>query len=607
MLKAFAAAALAAVLAACTAPVPTRPGAGGSPSPAFPSPAGSASLAQADEHFFSGRYTDAEREYRDLAGQGDAHAKAHLAILLAYESRFHESVQQARAAVAAISDSANLARLTRALDWSGETPAAVAAGQKAVAAQPVDPIAHDYLAEAYADAGRYAESRDQLAQAQKQALTVYQRAEVDREWSNYYRDRGQTTDELNYVNIARQAEPGFPERVFELAREYYGAKPSRVSDARAQLAAGLKGHDGEYPLFVEAGDSALAGNDRTTAESYYHQALAASPGGEAATLGLSQIYVAIKRDPGTAHSLLVTALKAHPDSSAVYQYLFYLDQLVLKKDPLSEIKPIAASAPPGLAQERKSAYDTVDAYRRNTSEGPLHTDTALEKAAQAHAYYVLFNFNNPALDGLGIHAEVSSLPGFTGANSAERDRVFGYRGYQGSEVINHTFTAEAAVEVWVDSVYHRYPLTGRETVDFGFGEASVSTYSVNVMDVGIGPPQTSQPILYPARNQAGIPPGFTGNELPDPAPNANYPIGYPVTVQVGAANTLALTSAVIAGADGKPLPLYVLPPGGQDVANNELAVMPRSPLKPSTTYTVTIVGRLDGRPWSISWKFTTTA
>ena len=51
-------------------------------------------------------------------------------------------------------------------------------------------------------------------------------------------------------------------------------------------------------------------------------------------------------------------------TSAVYQYLYYLDQLVLKTDPLSEIRPIAPRAPPGLAQERKSAYDTVDEYRR---------------------------------------------------------------------------------------------------------------------------------------------------------------------------------------------------------------------------------------------------
>ena len=598
------AAILAVLLGAACQPRAALPGGGASPSPG---PGAAQALARADDDFFSGRYGAAETAYRGLAEQGDAHARAHLALLLTYESRFEDAVAEARQAVSARRDSVTLARLTRALDWSDEIPAALAAGAAAVQAAPVDPVAHDYYAEALSDAGRYAEAEAQLVLGERQALTPYQVAEAAREWSNYYRDRGQPDDELNYVEIALRYEPGFPERSVELAREYYGTLPARTADARNALRRALDGHAEEYAVILSAADAAFLGKDVTTGERYYRQALAVEPGGPAAAVGLAEILVAVKRDPSGAHDALLDSLRRHPDSSAVYQYLSELDALVLKRNARAELAPIAPQAPAALGAERASAYGSVDAYRGQVALGALHPNAALEQAALAHAYYYLFNFGQASLNGLGVHSEDRSLPGFTGVNSAERDRHFGYQGYQSSEVINHTFTAEAAVEVWADSVYHRYPLLGRESADLGYGEAQVGSLSINVLDLGVGPPATGAPLVYPAAGQADVPGAFTGNEIPDPAPTAQYPIGYPITVQAGGADTIVLGIVSVSGPGGAPLRLYLLNSGSQDLGSNELAILPRSPLKPATTYTVTVIGKLDGRSWSKTWTFTTAA
>ena len=59
----------------------------------------------ADARLYAGDYDGAEASYRALAGDGVAGAASHLSTLLAYESRFEESVATARAGVQARTDS----------------------------------------------------------------------------------------------------------------------------------------------------------------------------------------------------------------------------------------------------------------------------------------------------------------------------------------------------------------------------------------------------------------------------------------------------------------------------------------------------------------------
>ncbi|HEX6489239.1 MAG TPA: CAP domain-containing protein [Candidatus Dormibacteraeota bacterium] len=590
-----AAAAFAALLVAACSPAPALhlPAQAASPRPG-------AALAAADAEVWSGRWSEAERDYRRLAGAGDAHGHSHLALLLTYESRLVEAVAEAQEAVREEPDSDTYARLTRALDWSNDLPAALACGAKAVAASPADPMALDFYGEVLSDTARFTDAEPVLRRAEAAARNAHERAEAAREWSNYYRDRGSSVDELNYVEIAAKYEPAFPSRTVELANEYFGAGPGRLVDARTQLDSLVKRYPAEPEVLATAGDAAFNADQTADAERYYRAALARAPGDPMASLGLAEVLVAQDHDPTGARSELLASLRAHPSAEAVYQYLDELDSLVLHIDPARD-SPVVPT--PLVSGEEQSAYQAVNSQRAELGLMPIKVNTALAEAARAHAYYVLFNWGRSDLSGLGIHSEDSGAPGFTGATSIDRDLHFGYPGYQSAEVINHTLTSAAAVEVWIDSVYHRYPLVGRESADFGYGEAQVGSLAVNVMDVGIGVPQTSTAILYPHNGQTQVPAFFLGNEVPDPAPGAQYPLGYPITVAVGGADALSLKSATLAPLGGAGVPVIIDRPGQAGLNANELAVLPMSPLQPGTIYEVRLQGQLDGRPWSATWSF----
>ena len=599
--RALLAAAVALVAAsACQAP--------GAASQSTPTPGTSVAVdkqvAAADQRFWSGDYDGAEADYQALAKAGVPGAASHYAIFLAYQSRFSEAVAQARAAVEQKADSAALARLTRALDWSDDVDAAVAAGGRAVTTRPVDPLAHAYYAEALADAGRFADAQRELHLAEKaDPPDGYARAEIFREWANYYRDTGDSQAELNNTELAVKTQPRFPERTLELARYYYVQQKREQAHAALDAASKLST---SYGFHVAAGDSAFYAGDLTAADAQYQAALGVTPAGATASLGSAVVKVVGARNFASAHDTLLAALKHDPTNSTVYEFIWYLDQLVLKKDPVAELTPIAPVLPSALAADRKSALDTVNAYRQQAGVPPVTADPALAEAAEAHAWYTIFNYGQASEAGLGIHTEDPTLPGFIAASFLQRDRAAGYQGTRGSEVINHVFTPPAAVAVWVDSVYHRFPVLDRESQAIGYGEATVGVLAAAVMDIGIGPPTKGQPTLFPPDGAREVPAAFIGHETPDPAPTGTqYPVGYPVTLVMGSDSSFAVQGSRLLGPDGKEIPGFALLPS-QQLDQGEWSFMALDPLRTGATYTAEVTGTLDGQPFSRRWSFTVT-
>ncbi|MEP7104820.1 MAG: CAP domain-containing protein [Chloroflexota bacterium] len=597
-------AALAAFLllagAACQAP-----GLASQTTPRAPAtPAVDRRLAAADARFYAGDYDGAETDYQALVKLGTAGAASHYAVFLAYQSRFKEAVAQAQAGVEQKADSPALARLTRALDWSNDINAAVAAGARAVSTAPVDPIAHIYYGEALADAARYADSQRELKIAEKAGSTdAYTRAEVYREWANFYRGRSDAQAELNNIQLALKAQPRFPERTLELARYYYVQQ--KPDQARTAIGTAVKGTP-SYGLLVAAGDSSLFAGDADTAAAQYVAALQVNPGGAAAAVGAAVLLLAANRDFKTAHDLLLAALRKDPANATVYEFLFYLDKLVLKTDPAADLNPVAATAPTGLAAARQSALDSVNAYRRQAGLSPLAADDALAEAAEAHAWYTMFNFGQPSQAGLGVHTEDPKQPGFTGATFITRDRAAGYPGNRAAEVINHVYTPSAAVAVWVDSVYHRFPILDRETTAIGYGDASIGVLSVAVMDIGIGAAARAAPVVFPPDGARDVPAAFVGHEIPDPAPSGTqYPVGYPLTLVAGSGSDFKVQTSRLLAPDGKEVPGFVLLPG-QQVDAGEWSFLAKEPFKNGATYTAEVIGTLDGQPFSKRWSFTVT-
>ncbi|HEY7200045.1 MAG TPA: hypothetical protein VIC57_07535 [Candidatus Dormibacteraeota bacterium] len=587
---------LVAVIVSCQAPV-TR----ARPTPT-PSTAGDRRVLAADARLFAGDYDGAEAAYRSLAEAKVPGAASHLSTLLAYENRFSEAIVQAQAGVALRSDSDSLGRLARALDWGQDVDGAVDAGAKAVAAKPRAALPHVFYSEALADSGQYDAAQRELRTAEDMGGDAYVQAEIDREWANYYRSHGDSQSELNYTELAVKAQPRFPERQLDLIRFDYG---NQRPDAAQQLTDRiLAPHKNSYPLLVASADAALVGGDAERASSLYRTASQARPEGPEAAVGLAEVDVALQRDFTGAHDLLLATLQRSPNSSQVYEFLRYLDLLVLNKDPAAELNSIAPQRPAQIATDRKAAIDTANGPRAALGLPALREDPALDEAAQAHAYFYLFNASQQQVSGTGITSEDASLPGFTGARSIDRDRHFGFGGARGVELAEHLVTPVGSVQSSIDSVFHRLPLLDREVTAAGYGEARIGPLAISVLDLGAIPPGAGDPIVYPGDGQTAVPPAFVDNEVPDPLPQSTItPTGYPITLEVGGAQQLKVTSGRLLGPDGKEVPSITLAPNDQ-VGPSQWALVPKRPLAPGGRYTVDVSGTVDGKDFSKRWSFT---
>jgi hypothetical protein len=583
---------LGLILSACQAPTVGKPAA--APTPADP-------LAAADARLFAGDYDGAEAAYLKLIAAENPAAQAHYVLLLDYESRFGEAVVQARAAAVAHPDSATLGHLTRALDWSEDVTGAVAAGSRAVKAVPVDPLAHAFYSEALADSASFPGARAELQAGEKAARDAFTIAEVEREWSNYYRGLGDVFEELNHLQLSIKAQPGFPERQLELARYQYSRQDPAA--ARVLLAAIREQHPRDYGLSVAIGDTAAVNQDVMVAESAYLAALKVRPDGTAASLGEAEIEVSAKRDFNAAHDLLLASLKANPTSLDVYHYLYYLDLLVLKTDPVKELG--AAPAGTALSDARTEALARVNSFRGALGLPALAESAPLSDAALAHAYFWLFNYGQAAVADVQVHNEDPSLPGAVGADSLARAQHFGFSGSRTAEDISHAYLPTAAVDHWVDAVFHRFAIGDPEAATSGYGEAQVGTLSIQVLDIGLGDATTHGPVVYPAPDQVGVPSAFLGNEIPDPAPVARYPTGYPITIEVGSGSVLKVQTAELLGPDGKAVAGYGLDPA--QVHANQWGVLPQDPLTAGARYTFQFNGTIDGQPYVRAWSFTVAA
>ena len=589
---------LLAALVSCQAPT-LRPPAGRSSPQA--SPAASTRLAAADSALFKGDYDAAESAYLQLIKEQAPGAASHYSTLLAYEARLPEAVTEAQAGVDLHRDSDSLGRLARALDWSEDVAGAVAAGASAVSTTPVSTLSRLFYAEALSDSGRFTEAESQLRAASSRVTGAYERAELDREWSNLYRDRGVQQSELNYIELAIKDQPGFPERQLELARYYYAnQKPASAQALLQKLASGSGAKN--YRLLVAGAAAAFTGGDPSRAGSLLMAAAQVRPSGTEAALGRAELAVAVNRDFQGAHDILASVLRADPQAADVSRYLRYLDLLVLKRDPAADA---AQSPDDSTAQLRKAALESVNRYRSSVGVAPLTEDPGITQGAEAHAYSSLFNLGQPQLQGLGIHSEDQSLPGFSGESSIVRDRHFGYTGTRGAEVINHVATAGGSVRLWIDSVYHRYPLLARETTAAGYAMVSIGIVSLSVLDLGLGDPVAGDPLVYPTPEQENVPAYFNGGEVPDPLPpGTDYPVGYPVTLQLGAAQALSVSAGRLLDASGAEVPSYQLQPGSSGLSGSEWALLAKQPLKPGGRYTVEVAGKADGQDFDKRWSFT---
>ncbi len=294
---------------------------------------------------------------------------------------------------------------------------------------------------------------------------------------------------------------------------------------------------------------------------------------------------------------------------------------------------------PAATPLQQSVLQEVNRYRALADLRPLRLDRRLNAAASAHARYFVIN----PTEGLAAHNEQFGRPGYTGASAGERGAFFGYPYSHYYEDMHFLTDHRRAVKEWVDSVYHRLPITDYNVVDLGYGYAEKDGRVTNVLNIATTgaysavseeeiaryadrgaalevadrtapddlPPGT---VVYPIPGQRDVPTRWDGNEEPDPYrlfPGARA-AGYPITVQFlrPLVEDSSLTQATLEDETGARVPLWILTPANDQHIRPHIALLPKQDLKPGTRYRVTVRGtvRLHGGPtvpFARTWWFTT--
>lgn len=265
--------------------------------------------------------------------------------------------------------------------------------------------------------------------------------------------------------------------------------------------------------------------------------------------------------------------------------------------------------PAEATAEQKAALGRVNWYRANVGVAPIEEVAEINLACQAHADYYATHLSAYQKDQVpgGVHSESAALTdGFTGVGFGDRMTAAGYTGQPGWEIIAFLGSPAAAVDSWMETVYHRIPIVSPNAIHLGYG-IHKSPAAIDVMDFGRGSAADKDLIVvYPWPDQTGVPRAWSGNEGPQPpAPKGGYPSGPVVTVTTGAGEPLSISEHALAGPDGKPIAHVWHPKGANGFMEATWALYAEKPLSGATKYTVTLTGTLAAAPWSRSWSFTT--
>ena len=586
-----------------------------------PKPAGPTAQSALDLMFHN-KYAAATTQLQDLIKTNSQDAKNHAAyaLVLNYESKQKQALDEAfKAKKLAPNDGYVLTILTRVEDWNNQTSLAATDGANAVKNAPNSALARAFYGEALADVGRYSEAATQLKKGADLAKngTDYDRAEVERNWGNYYRDRKDYTQALAHLKLAASDQPNWVERLLELARFSIGRQDLPGATQYLKRAASLSPDDAG--LREQLGEVAIFAQDYDVAKAAYQAALKLQPRSALDLEILGDIAIALDKDTATATKDEKAAIAIQPTNQEAGAYLVAILRYLVKDQAAAQqaaTQTVAPASSPGpttgyldldkASVDRQSqALAALNRYRQLAGLAPVSISPVIHQSALAHAFYTFFNGASPSIRDLGIHKEDSSGQGFTGDNVLARAQHFGYPQRSMAEVITHRSDPGGGVSDWIDSVYHRIPLLRADLLELGYGDAYLGPLTVQVMDMSYKETTTGRVILYPSPDQVGVPVAFNGNEIPDPAPNASYPIGYPITATFDRNAKVTVTGFHFRGPSGPDIEGISLPPGNE--TENSFAFMANTPLKPATTYSADLSYTVSGVAGHKVWQFTTAA
>jgi hypothetical protein len=264
------------------------------------------------------------------------------------------------------------------------------------------------------------------------------------------------------------------------------------------------------------------------------------------------------------------------------------------------VTPVACDDPPADADPSQLAALNRTNVARTAAGSPCVTlVAALNSSAYLHCRYYTSNAGDDACLP-SPHAEVAGCTDFVAKSFGAREVQAGYRGLPAFEDMAFGVGGAAAVQLWLDSVWHRTPVLSPWVRDIGAGE----TLGCTTMDFGVGAGGPADAVVtWPYAGQTDVPRGFDGDrELPQPpVPPKGWPSGYPITIFTAA--NLSEHTLTVAG-DTQPIPHQWIAPGSAaslGLLDRDYMMYADEPLRADTTYAVHVAGP----GGAIDWTFTT--
>lgn len=255
--------------------------------------------------------------------------------------------------------------------------------------------------------------------------------------------------------------------------------------------------------------------------------------------------------------------------------------------------------------DARAGVDHLNRVRGALSLTQVELDPVMAMKCELHARYLARNAGRTEIQGLRAHQEVAGLPGYS-PEGAEAG--------QSSVIAFNEAMASDAIDAWLSTLYHRIPLLRRDLVRVGIGRSG----TIHVLMVEVAPTrQLLAPVVFPMPAQRAVPSLFAVGEVPEPRPAGWFGTtwadatamrsGFPITVTFDRRASLTNVRATLVDTSGA-VEVAVSSPGSPATAfpqGTVVAMLPRRPLRPATTYHAAVDWMDRGAPGHLEWEFRT--
>jgi hypothetical protein len=249
--------------------------------------------------------------------------------------------------------------------------------------------------------------------------------------------------------------------------------------------------------------------------------------------------------------------------------------------------------------EVKKALAAINQARKACGLKEVALSLELSVGCRKHARYLAANEGHPLVQGLRAHEENEKLEGY----SKEGARV-------AKKSIIHFAAPSRAIDGWMATFYHRMPLLQPKLKEVGIGYFSEEARHVCCVDciTGLTGEDVKDVVVYPGEGQRGVPVSF-GPEIPNPLPAEHKgAAGFPITIYFTRKQKITNVEVKVLGPNDANVSCFVSTPESPATSFfqwNTLCAIPKQSFATGTPYQVELSCKVNGKPYSRSWRFTT--